>query len=282
MAFAGGALPDPYLIPGTRVLRNRVGARDKTTFDHAEADLVPRRAALRRAPRAPPFDLDHLRAIHRWLFQDLFDWAGQTRRGDYDKGGTQFWPSDSLETRATKVFALLRTSPLMDPAVRDDPFAAHISVLYLDLNHLHPFREGNGRAQRAFLNDVAWVSGRAVDWSVISRSDNDKSSRDAVLSQSAAHLRRLLEPAIVKVADEAQWRAVATRELQIVRSATAWPRSGPPPSTAASGALSAAEASAAGRPHGSAFCRVCGRRLRSADSIARGYGPSCARRMTDG
>ena len=203
------------------MLRNRVGAVDQAAFDRAEADLVPRRAAIRPHLDPPTFDLAHLQAIHRWLFGDLFDWAGEIRESDQAKGETQFWPSDTLEERADKIFEWLHAGPLLHPEVDDDVFVTHISDLYLELNHLHPFRDGNGRTQRAFLNDVAWLSGRAIDWSVISRVDNDAASERAVGTQTALHLRKLLEPAIVKVDNVAQWRSVSVREMQILRSATA-------------------------------------------------------------
>ena len=79
---------DPYLISGTKVLRNRLGISDARRFDRIERRLV----ADRIAEGAPlgAFDLPHLRAIHRHLFQDVYDWAGELRTVEINKGGHQF------------------------------------------------------------------------------------------------------------------------------------------------------------------------------------------------
>jgi hypothetical protein len=69
---------DPYLYPGTSVLRNRLGTTDPDYLDKQERALVALRMR-RNIPRGA-FDLKHLRAIHRHLFQDVYDWAGELRR----------------------------------------------------------------------------------------------------------------------------------------------------------------------------------------------------------
>lgn len=68
---------DPYLIPGTNVLRNLVGATDEDALAAAENDLCSARAAILRE-NLPPAEgtLEQLRRIHRFLFQDVYDWAG--------------------------------------------------------------------------------------------------------------------------------------------------------------------------------------------------------------
>jgi cell filamentation protein len=79
---------DPYLIPGTKVLRNRLGISDARRLDRIERRIV----ADRIAEGAPvgAFDLGRLRAIHRHLFQDIYDWAGELRTVEINKGGHQF------------------------------------------------------------------------------------------------------------------------------------------------------------------------------------------------
>lgn len=85
---------DPYLIPGTNVLRNLVGATDKDALAAAENDLCSARAAILRE-NLPPAEgtLEQLRRIHRFLFQDVYDWAGEIRTIDMGKGeGLPFQP----------------------------------------------------------------------------------------------------------------------------------------------------------------------------------------------
>lgn len=69
---------DPYLIPGTNVLRNLVGATDEDALAAAENDLCSARAAILREdlPSAEG-TLGQLRRMHRFLFRDVYDWAGR-------------------------------------------------------------------------------------------------------------------------------------------------------------------------------------------------------------
>jgi len=81
---------DPYVSPGTVVLKNKLGIRDMDALERAE-----RRAAVQRIRQGVPsgtFDLAHLCAIHRHLYQDVYDWAGKVRTINIAKGGSLFQP----------------------------------------------------------------------------------------------------------------------------------------------------------------------------------------------
>jgi cell filamentation protein, protein adenylyltransferase len=85
---------DPYLDPETGVLRNLAGARIKESLEDAEGSLsFARLVQLMDCPPKPTGDLAELRAIHRHLFQDLYDWAGQLRTIDIRKNveGAEFF-----------------------------------------------------------------------------------------------------------------------------------------------------------------------------------------------
>lgn len=69
---------DPYTYPGSRILRNKLDLRDAVAFDRVERRLVTQRIS-EGEPRGD-FDLAHLKAIHRHLFQDIYSWAGEVRR----------------------------------------------------------------------------------------------------------------------------------------------------------------------------------------------------------
>lgn len=77
---------DPYLDPETGLLRNKVGARTKVALEEAEGDLsFARLIQFMDHPVKPTGDLDELRSIHRHLFQDVYDWAGELRTVDIRK-----------------------------------------------------------------------------------------------------------------------------------------------------------------------------------------------------
>jgi fido (protein-threonine AMPylation protein) len=89
-----------YFVPGTSVLRNRVGARTLSALRDAENDLVEARVIeLRESPDLlgdRSYDLAYLRAIHRQLFQDVYVWAGDARTVGIEKGDESFCPPGSI------------------------------------------------------------------------------------------------------------------------------------------------------------------------------------------
>jgi fido (protein-threonine AMPylation protein) len=162
---------DPYLVPATGVLKNRLDIADAATLEQAEAAFVATRSyELSQTPLKGHFDLAHLQAIHRYLFGDVYGWAGQPRTIDISKGGNRFAHYANIESAAASIFQELakenHLAGLAAAAFSDR--AAH----YLgELNALHPFREGNGRAQREFISHLAHANGYYVAWENVSQRD---------------------------------------------------------------------------------------------------------------
>ncbi len=115
-------------------------------------------------PVAGNFDLAHLQNIHRAIFQDVYDWAGTLREINLSKGSIRFALTGQLISSADRIFArLARDNHLRDRA--PDEFARSAAEFLADVNALHPFREGNGRAQREFFRELAARAGLRLDWS---------------------------------------------------------------------------------------------------------------------
>lgn len=99
---------DPYLDPATGVLKNCLDIADEATLEQTEADLVATRSfELSQTPLSGRFDLAHLQAIHRYLFGDVYEWAGQLRSIDIGKGGNQFAHHAYIASAAAPVFEQL-------------------------------------------------------------------------------------------------------------------------------------------------------------------------------
>lgn len=154
---------DPYIDLETGILRNRLGITDAVELAQAESELTSYRLIeLRRTDLPGRYDLAHLQAFHRYIFGDLYDWAGELRSVSIGKGDLFCLPQH-LGSFAEDVFGkLARTGHLrgLERAVFVDNFAA----LLADVNALHPFREGNGRTQRAFLAQLARDAGHPILW----------------------------------------------------------------------------------------------------------------------
>lgn len=155
---------DHYLDEATGVLKNRFRIRDEATLEATEADLVAARSRiLALKPLKGPFDLAHLQAIHRYLFGDVHEWAGKLRTVDISKGNNSFAHHAHIATAANAIFQQLANEKHL--ANLDPDAFSHRAAYYLgELNALHPFREGNGRALRAFLSHLAKANGYDVAW----------------------------------------------------------------------------------------------------------------------
>ena len=183
---------DPYVYPGTRVLRNRFGIVDSRSLDRIE-----RRYAIQRSRRGVPlgsFDLAHLRAIHHHLFQDVYDWAGELRTVEIFKGGNQFQFRQYIPTGMSDVHRRLTRAGFLKrlPAAE---FAREAGIIIGDINYIHPFREGNGRTQAQYLKQLAEQAGHAFDLKRIDPklwTDASKASHAADYSSMAEVIRKAI------------------------------------------------------------------------------------------
>ncbi|MEB0276371.1 Fic family protein [Cryobacterium sp. 5B3] len=192
---------DPYVDPATGILRNRVRATAQAILDAHEAELTALAAIeLAEHPIKPTGDLRQLRAIHKRLLQDVYDWAGELRTVDLRKGRSLaaefFMPVSRLESGAGFAFQELAEEHFLR-GLEPEQFARRIAHHYDQVNYLHPFREGNGRAQRIFWTQIAQRAGYELDWRGITGAANDQASREAMEKQDLDGLREIFR-AIVK------------------------------------------------------------------------------------
>jgi cell filamentation protein len=188
---------DPYLDPATGVLKNRFSITDEATLEATEASLVALRSyELAQQPLAGGFDLAHLQAIHRYLFGDVYEWAGQLRTIDIAKGGDAFAHHAYIGVAAKPIFAQLareeRLAGLEPPA-----FSARAAHYLGEMNALHPFREGNGRAQREFISHLAHANGYYIAWESVAPAQMLRASIESFqgdLSKLAVIIRDNLNP----------------------------------------------------------------------------------------
>ena len=157
--------------PGTTVLINRFDLRTQGELDAVEAALVTAKAMQwEEAPQCSTFDLVHYQTIHKYLFGELYDWAGKIRTVDLSKKGTQFCPAEEIPRVGAAVFARLHRKNCFRGLSREE-FVKELADFYQRTNELHPFREGNGRTQRVFLAQLAQRAGHPLNFS---RADPDE------------------------------------------------------------------------------------------------------------
>lgn len=155
---------DPYLYPDTTVLKNLRGLTDPQELAAFEARNTHRRLAeWLESPLSGPFDTAHLKAIHCFIFQDVFEWAGQFRSVDISKGGHLFGRAAFLETALEQIFEKLADESHL-AGLDEADFAQRAGYYLGELNAAHPFREGNGRTQREFIRELGLKAGHYIDW----------------------------------------------------------------------------------------------------------------------
>ncbi|WP_315915602.1 Fic family protein [Arthrobacter sp. lap29] len=167
--------------PISGILRNLVGAKTNTELAAIEADLVAARLIQLRDSVSiePTRDLLEFQAIHRHLFGDIYPWAGQIRTTDLARPGNEpFCPVHLIERAAANTARELHDDASMQGLGHVD-FVAKLSYYYDGFNHIHPFREGNGRTQREFWNRVAADAGWFIDWSKVHGDQLNEASRIA-------------------------------------------------------------------------------------------------------
>ena len=156
------AFEDPYAYRGTNVLKNRLGTRDPAILEAFELEMT----TLRAEEPLPTgrFGPAHYRAIHRHLFQDVYSWAGRYRTVRTAKGGNWFCFPEHISQQMDSLFSRLRAENYL---VCDnfETFVEGAARFLADLNAIHPFREGNGRTQLAFMHLLAIRAGHPLEFS---------------------------------------------------------------------------------------------------------------------
>lgn len=156
-----------YFIPGTNILRNRVGARTEDALQDAENDHVEvRTVELREAPGLlgnRTYDLAFVQAIHHQLFQDVYVWAGELRTVGISKGDESFCPPGNIAQAMGHVAGEIHRLEQLK-AVPEADLTHTIAYLYDYVNFAHPFREGNGRSTREFFDILLSERGVGFNW----------------------------------------------------------------------------------------------------------------------
>lgn len=174
---------DDYFIPGTTVLRNKLGATDAADLAAREEFAAQvRLVELAEDPVRGGFDYDHMKEIHRRIFQDVYEWAGQERVGpdtrmtkdgpdvvNYAVGDPAaptvaygYYPGPGIASAAEHQYRLLEREQHLTGLPREQ-FVERLAEHWGELNTIHAFREGNTRAQFVFFSELTDNAGYRLD-----------------------------------------------------------------------------------------------------------------------
>lgn len=158
-----------YCYPDSDVLKNKLNIRDRNELKQAEEEITAlKQYMLMESPIKGRFTKTQLMNIHRFLFDDIYPFAGLIRREQISKGDTMFYPPHLIGQELDKVFAKLHSEKMLHETDRERQIK-HLSYIMSELNIIHPFREGNGRSIRELIRCMALHYGFTLDWSHVDR-----------------------------------------------------------------------------------------------------------------
>ncbi len=169
---------DPYFYPDTNVLKNLAGIEDPNRLQQFEAVSTAQRISeLSFNPVPGAFDVPHLQRIHQHIFQDVYSWAGEFRTvGIRKEGGFWFCLLEFIEPSLIDLFDKLSGENKLK-ATTQEQFGSRAGYYMSQLNAIHPFREGNGRAQREFIRELGLHAGLHVNWAQVTQQEMDSVSK---------------------------------------------------------------------------------------------------------
>lgn len=140
---------------------------DAKVLDEYEANITAmRQYMLEDKPVKGKFGINHLKNIHKYIFQDIYPFAGKLRLEDIWKGETYFCKTQFIESTLDSLLTHFKEENYLK-GLDAEEFAKRISFYMSELNIIHPFREGNGRTIREFIRCLALEAGFELDWSLV-------------------------------------------------------------------------------------------------------------------
>ncbi len=153
---------------GTTCLINKFDIKDEDILKDLETTVTfGKITEYSLNPLFNTFDVNHYKAIHKYLFEDIYEWAGEYRTVDMSKKGTSFARAESIDELMAKCFERLKNNNCFQGLGCFDDFVDSIVDFYCVTNMIHPFREGNGRTQRVFLTQLIDINGYSINFADI-------------------------------------------------------------------------------------------------------------------
>ena len=154
-----------YCYPDSNVLINKLNIKNNKKLEKAEKMIVLAKLYdLRQNKIKGDFDKAHFINIHKYLFEDLYPFAGKFRTENIAKDSFSFAEWEFIDTELDRLLLKLKEENFLNDLNKED-MAKKLAYYMSELNVLHPFREGNGRTIREFIRELAYKNGYILDYS---------------------------------------------------------------------------------------------------------------------
>lgn len=186
-----------YTYPDSTVLVNKQNITNIKEAYRNEHLFVTRRLADLRLEPIHVYSMSDILAIHNYLFQDVYAWAGQYRKVNISKSGNPFMPIQSFNTAETHMNNLIHS--YHQTANSKDEIIMHLSEILDNLNYFHPFREGNGRTQREVIRSLALSKGYSAQIRVEQDDEVYNLYMDGTVHEDLGKLKELMIRILIKL-----------------------------------------------------------------------------------
>ena len=157
-----------YCYKGTNVLVNKMNIKDPIALKNYETSVIGLKLmALSKRGITGKFDVSHFVSIHKFLFEDIYPFAGLFRTENIAKDYFQFAECEYIESELTRLLSELKSENFLANLTKEK-FTERLAYYWAELNVLHPFREGNGRTTREFLRQLSLKNGYILNLHKIS------------------------------------------------------------------------------------------------------------------
>ena len=168
-----------YCYPDSNVLKNKLNIRDNKLLKTAEEEItLIKQMELLKNPIKGNFSKAHFMNIHKFIFEDIYSFAGKIRREQISKADTMFYPPNVIDRELDKVFAKIKDKNMLKETDKEKIFD-NLAYVMAELNIIHPFREGNGRTIREFIRMMAKRLNYDLNWGNM---DKDELLKASILS----------------------------------------------------------------------------------------------------
>lgn len=189
---------DPYYCyENTDVLKNKLNIRDPEAFFDAEREISALKVASALKDEIKgDFDVAHLKKIHKFLFEDIFEWAGEFRKVNISKG-VPFANYEHIDKYLSDKLQELKDENFLKNCRNKTEIGKRLAYYLGEINAVHPFREGNGRTQRMFIEYLSRLNGYEIDFTKINKDDMVDASIESFYGDNLA-LEKLLIASLIQ------------------------------------------------------------------------------------
>jgi len=192
---------NPEKYEDSNVFVNRLGIRDYRVLMSKEASITAVRSfELMQTPKLilmHSYDLSHAKSIHRYLFQDIYEWAGCIRSYDMSLCGDEFTPASEIEHYFESVLHQEIDQSNYMIGLHKCKVIECLSRWLGLMCLIHPFPEGNGRTQRIFISMLAHDRGYLLDWSKVHHWENKVTAQNVHRNNDYSGMKEMIAKIIL-------------------------------------------------------------------------------------